>query len=1433
MAASSLSVGGGAQGQTSVSRQNASSGGVIDPISSAQNGGLGYNFTFNIPPGRSGMTPSLNLSYSSQSFDDSGFGYGWALSTPYIQRYNKSGFDNLYSTSSPSTDFYSSLSGEIVPSGSLNGYIARNDDGSNLQYTFASNAWSVIDKNGTTYQYGPTSASQQTDSGGSGKIFKWMLQKMTDSNGNSVTYSYTKDLGQIYPSGITYTDTATTTGVFAVNFTLGLEATSTATSSAVGFPVKNRYQVNQITVLTNGTTTRTFTLTFGPGDNGSRTILKGITETGQSLTGSLALPPTSFSYSTSSPAFATSTNITLGATTQINGNDRGVAFADFNGDSVPDIIEAREQRASDGVTVLVNDKVAYVRLGDGSATTSTSYTPPCAFTWDNGTIPPTIPIQDAGGRLVDVNGDGLLDFICPTGGYINNGSNWVASSTWNSPVAMTTVDIGGNNVDAGVRFGDVNGDGLIDIIQGVVLSGTYTDKVYINNTHGWTYDPIWSLPTHLKFTGDSGKDGGGRLIDVNGDGLADIYFGSDDSYTATSSVYTNTGHGWTYDPAWILPDNLTATTTGMQFADLNKDGLIDLSIATGTLPYNAPDFSTITWTDNRVYLNTGSGWKRDLTRSIPIPYSVTVGTTTTDTSPRFGNFLNHGLNDLIVSTVFNNSNFYSVVEGVQGNMPDLLNKITESAGNSTSITYQSTSAYKASGTLNFLNPKLPYAFPTVFQITHNDGVSSPYTEWYGYNGGTLYYASTTDHRFGGFASIIKYVGGGDPTIIYFHTGVGTSTSLGEYQDNQAKIGQIYRVETYGAGATSTPLYKVVINKWDSFTRGLGNFAWPVRTTELDYDAKSTHKDIAQEFSYSTTTGNLTQNIDWGEVTAAYDGSFTDVGTDKISAAITYAASSTLPITKPSQVTTTDQSGTTVGGTKYLYDNLAPSLLTKGNLTERDDLKTAPNAFIQSVRSTYNPLGLVTQSIDSRGATTTYSYDPYNLYPATTTNALGHITTATYNYSLGSAAQIIDPNGAITKTLYDPVDRILAILRPDVNATTTLATSTAYIYIDTGMPRLIHETDYLDATNIVNKYIYRDGFSRVIEQRTQAEGTNNYKVEDSYYNFLGLVSSKSLPFLASSVAYTGTSSPPASYLMSYYYYDPLKRIIQSSTYVNYVLHNYGNWVDSTTDTLGKVKDFYTDAYGNLSKVVEHMGTTTATTTYTYDAEKDLTKVTDALGNIRNFTYDTLGRLLKSEDLHSISDTTFGSTTYAYDDNGNITNTVSPRGKSVTYTYDLLNRVNTEDSPDTAYTDVIYTYDTSLHAGKGRLGNVSTAYVSTGYDYDWNGNLLAERHAIPGSATTTTFYYYDRQQNPTYVIYPDNSEVYYGYNTAGLLDYVLDLEAGTTTWRTLVSNFDYSPMDQVTQTQYGNGTASTNTYIPSNLYWLGSRVAYNSIKYFQSG
>src|SRR3989338_8948228 len=73
-------------------------------------GALTERIDLEIPPGRNGLTPDIALLYNSQELVDGIVGYGWSLSIPYIERFNKTGSENLYTSDS----FRSSLDGELL-----------------------------------------------------------------------------------------------------------------------------------------------------------------------------------------------------------------------------------------------------------------------------------------------------------------------------------------------------------------------------------------------------------------------------------------------------------------------------------------------------------------------------------------------------------------------------------------------------------------------------------------------------------------------------------------------------------------------------------------------------------------------------------------------------------------------------------------------------------------------------------------------------------------------------------------------------------------------------------------------------------------------------------------------------------------------------------------------------------------------------------------------------------------------------------------------------------------------------------------------------------------------------------------------------------------------------------------------------------------------
>jgi YD repeat-containing protein len=224
---------------------------------------------------------------------------------------------------------------------------------------------------------------------------------------------------------------------------------------------------------------------------------------------------------------------------------------------------------------------------------------------------------------------------------------------------------------------------------------------------------------------------------------------------------------------------------------------------------------------------------------------------------------------------------------------------------------------------------------------------------------------------------------------------------------------------------------------------------------------------------------------------------------------------------------------------------------------------------------------------------------------------------------------------------------------------------------------------------------------------------------------------------------------------------------------------------------------------------------ATTTYAWNANDTLATTTDGDGNVRHFTYDGRGLRLTAEDLHDTGDGTFGNWTYSYDNGGNLSSFVDPKSQTVNFTYDGLNRVLTENYTGQAGTEIEYGYDACTN-GKTRLCSATSTDAVSTTTYNALGLPATTTMAID-NAYYTTAYRYDRQGNMANIVYPDNSEVQYTFNTAGLPDKVQQKESGGS-FADIVSNFEYGPHGQVTYKLFGNNVESTYTFGATKLYRL---------------
>lgn len=523
-------------------------------------------------------------------------------------------------------------------------------------------------------------------------------------------------------------------------------------------------------------------------------------------------------------------------------------------------------------------------------------------------------------------------------------------------------------------------------------------------------------------------------------------------------------------------------------------------------------------------------------------------------------------------------------------------------------------------------------------------------------------------------------------------------------------------------------------------------------------------------------------------------------------------STTVPFTGGTTATTTSR----VAERRFYYDTQALGTVTTGNLTKEEGLvsTTTLGTYIDTER-TYNAYGLVATEKDARDKTTTYTYESANLFVGTTTNPVGHVTETYRDMSSGKVKKLVDPNGLAFETTLDGLDRATAEKVPDhLGTPSSLVNKTEYTYTDTAGSKSVLQTNHLSSATSTLIYTYADGFSRSIQTRVEAEIGGDYAVSDTQYNGRGEMGTTSLPYFSSGSSRTSATSDADLLITSTY--DSLGRIKTVVNNQGTETDLYDQWRETVRDRENNIKDQTSDAFGNLVQVDENDGSATSTTSYTYDPLNNLTKITDAAGNIRNFTYNALSRLTKSEDLHTTADTTFASTTYIYDDTGNVSSKLDAKNQAVSYTYDDINRVLTENYTGASGTEVTYIYDTCGY-GKGRMCGATTTDATTNLGYDALGNKISEIRRID-NATSTTQFEWDRQGNMASSTYPNGSQVRYGYNAAGQLEALFIKPAGSSTLSTIIEDFDYAPTGQVSFRKYGNGLETAYTYDADELYRL---------------
>ena len=397
-----------------------------------------------------------------------------------------------------------------------------------------------------------------------------------------------------------------------------------------------------------------------------------------------------------------------------------------------------------------------------------------------------------------------------------------------------------------------------------------------------------------------------------------------------------------------------------------------------------------------------------------------------------------------------------------------------------------------------------------------------------------------------------------------------------------------------------------------------------------------------------------------------------------------------------------------------------------------------------------------------------------------TNALGQVTEILAYDAAGRPLSVKDTNGIVTELTYQPRGWLTS--RTVKGATLAEDRSILIDYWANGLVKRMTEEDgsYTD-------YSY-DAAHRLTRIKDSSGNAIQYTL-DNAGNRTGEATRDPNGGLARSVSRV---------------YDLLGRLqSQVDAYshaTDYIYDGNGN-VTTEIDAQGRVTKNTYDPLNRLAQAIQDMGGGAATTKFQYDAQNQLTRVTDPKGLHTDYTYNGLG------DLTQLSSPDTGVTGYTYDSGGNRKTHTDARGVTAVYEYDGLNRLTGIAYPN-ASLNVGYQYDTvnSICASdesyaQGRLTRITDASGMTQYCYNRFGELTRKMQ-MTGSQVFEVRYHYDAAGRLAGQTYPDGT----------VLDAVLDGEGRVVELgivpsgggrQVVLTGVTYAPFGPSTGWTYGNG------------------------------
>ncbi|MFA5186493.1 MAG: toxin TcdB middle/N-terminal domain-containing protein [Patescibacteria group bacterium] len=1205
------------------------------------------------------------------------------------------------------------------------------NEGAFIKAVFDGASWEVRTKEGLIYTLGKTAASRVQDEGGT-KVFAWNVISIEDRNGNSVSFEWSSDAGQSYLNRVAYNDYGPQ-AICEVLFTYELRQDALADYRA-GFPVVTTRRMRGVEVKRGGNVVRTYSIAYASGSALSK--LARIVLTGSD--GSTSMPALSFGYTAFVPKDKQVVEMD-------NPPGQGLmdsknALVDINADSLPDLL------------VSSPGNYAYYLNVDG-----TQWESQAAMSGG-----PSYDLSQPGVKLADIDGDGLSDLVIARA----DGNKYMpgnGTGGWSAAVPFDLNPVGFDLSDANTRFADVNGDRMIDVVH----TGATGVSVWIHEGEG-DYLRLTALPKIDSSEDVLFSDPKVHLADMNGDGLVDVA-----KLRSESLIYwPSKGYGSFDGPVAVGGAPHVEDESRLRLADINGDGLADvIYLGVGHVAF---------------WLNLGDGTLGD-----QVTISGTPSVDPISTSIQLADMNGNGTTDIVwVDVSGGPDGAWQYLDLIGDTRAGLLNRIDNGIGKVVSIEYESSTSQmvRAAQVGEPWQGALPFPVSVVKEVRVDDSLGAGSTKQYAYGDG---YYDGVEREFRGFAksTMIDKGGASIPSL-------NSITEFDVGMSGEALKGKTLNVELRSDDGV---LFRSTVNSWNAVLLDTGSDGRRIEVAELVSEVTSVFEGgaspryLRKDYGYDEY-GNVTDEVDHGEVTAPSDNGSTPYGNDEAVVHRDYINDeSKWLVGKVGRETVYDSHSAKVAETVHYYDGavfqgLPFGQIDHGNPTRTDKWLDTENRYVSVERYRRDSWGNITAMLDPEGGRREIAYDSLShTYPAAervfTDN--GAIDFAVeYDSVFGKVSSFTDPNGAASRFDYDPLGRLSVVVRPLDSA--EFPTVQYQYFISSPMSVIVtKQREVSGQTGTLDSYNYIDGLGRTRAEAVEDVDGRIAVTKAVLYNSRGKESYSVEPFRcqdASSCSFFG--SVLFSKSGSEHEYDVLGRLKETinpdgtTARVEYLPLARLIYDENDTDTASSHKGTPTrktyDGRGRMLSVSYMNAGENVATDFSYDVLGNILSITDPAGNVRNQEYDSMGRMT------AVIDPNAGRREYVYDDAGRLIEKRKPDGLSIKYKYEpttgrMLSKNYVSSVSDDSW-EIVYHYDAASGQWDGHgsylIGKLAWIEDEAGkeyYGYDVKGRLIAKRRTI-GSKIYDLGYDYDAADRQVSLRYPDGASLALSYDARGLIQSV---------------------------------------------------------------